>query len=344
MKRNTNIKQHYIPQFYLRHFSNDKGQLFVYDIHRTKKYISSPLNECNKKFFYDIKLNISRILIKQHTVYDEIVDDKIRILNEDTSAILLHYLKTLKDVELNFKWEQQDRNILYNFIILQMVRTPFYRERLRYLSLPFCLKMGFNSEDIDEENILAEIHNLLLYGILDRLYSLRIPFEDKFYQFFNHLIDDILNIKRQLELAGKLFLVNRSKTEFICSDSINFSCKRNPFAQIKALLTPLNCDLNTFDVGDPIELDTVFFPISKDVAIFIFNKEYHNSLLAMSQGIGIIRDYNSDIITNLNLSTFLKCKDKIYSSQGNYGDILKMKDNKQSPLLYFRFDKEIEFR
>lgn len=336
MRRNTNIKQHYIPQFYLRHFTNEREQLYVYDSVRDKTYISSPLNECNKKFFYDINLDISSRLIKEHSIYEELVDDKIRILNEESSAVLIKYLNTLTDVERNFKFELEDRNKLYNFIILQMIRTPFYRERLKYLCLPFSLKMKLDG-DIIEKDILSEIHNLLLYGVLNSLYDLKISFEDLYYHIFNHLIDEILYIKQQLELSGKLFLVNRTDKEFICSDSINFLWKGNPLAHFKALVTTLGDDQKIFDIGYYLEFNTVFLPLSKDIAIFLFNKEYGQSLLSMNQGIGIIEDYNSDLITNLNLSTLLKSQDKIYSSTGDYDEIKQMKLNRINPRFEFRF-------
>lgn len=335
MKRKTNIKQHYIPQYYLRYFTNDEGQLSIYDKNIEKQYLSTPLNECNKKFFYDIKLNISSQLIKGN-IHEEIVDDKIRVLNEESSAILIKYLQTLIDVEHNFKFEREEQDKLHNFIILQMIRTPFYRDRLKYLCLPFCLKMKLDS-DMDEKDILAEIHNLLLYGVLDRLYNLNILFEKLYYRFFNHLIDEILYIKKQLELAGKLFLLNKTNKEFISSDSINFSWENNPLAHIKALITPLVDELNVFDIGYYLKFNTVYLPLSSDIAIFFFDKIYATSLLPFNQGIGIINDNNSDLITNLNLSTLLKCQNKIYSSRGDYDEIIQMKNNRINPRFEFRF-------
>ena len=54
MKSRENRKQHFIPQCYLKHFSSNKKNLFVYD-KKSSKSFSSPIgNIAYKEFFYQL--------------------------------------------------------------------------------------------------------------------------------------------------------------------------------------------------------------------------------------------------------------------------------------------------
>lgn len=336
-KRKTNIKQHFVPQFYLRNFTDDNGKLIVYDTLRNNEYSTSPAKESYEKYYYDISSNILKEFSSSVTDYEEIIDDKIRILNEEVSSITLNILKKNLSAESYFKFEKNEREKIYNFIVLQMIRTPFYRERLNYLSLSFALKSGI--DDLEDEESLSIIHNLLLYGVIERLYSLDFKLNKKYYNIFEHLIDEIFNIKIQLRKAGKLFLINKSNDDFICSNTpINVLWKPDLFAQHKALVTFMD-DKKNFDIGNYIEFLTIHFPISSDFSIFIFDKSYNRDLTDMNQGIGIIREWNSDLILNLNYSTFLKSSEKVYRNTGNFNKYLDMENKRINPMLKFEFDE-----
>lgn len=340
-KRVTNIRQHYVPQFYLRNFTNSKGKLSVYDSSRDNNYITSPAKECHEEYFYDLDTDIFKMLSDSKENYEELVDDKIRILNEEVSAILLNFLAKIRDCKENFQFPIEDRNKLYNFIVLQIIRTPFYRDRLEYLNVPFCIKIGL-SGDLGDEKTQDLVHNLLILGVLSKLHNQDLKFNDLYFIVFEHLIDEVLDLKRQLEKAGKLFLINESKGEFICSSTpVNILWKPNPLATTKALITTFD-DNKLFDNGDFLEFLTIHMPISSDVAIFLFDKSYNPSLTAMNQGIGIIQDWNHDLLLNLNYSTMLKSRDKVFSASGDYSEMINMRKNKINPRMNFRFGEEVE--
>ena len=138
--RKTNIKQHYVPQFYLRNFVDENEKFFVYDVNRKNNYPTSPKKECYEKFLYDINPEILNKFSDHPENHEEIVDDNIRVLNEEVSAILLNFLDGTIKSEKGFKFERPEREKLYDFILLQTFRTPFYRERLGYLCVSFALK------------------------------------------------------------------------------------------------------------------------------------------------------------------------------------------------------------
>jgi len=336
-KRKTNIKQHFIPQFYLKNFVDNSGKFIVYDIKRNIKYTTSPSKESYEKYFYDINLPILKLFSTTTSHYEEIIDEKIRILNEEVSAISLNLLKNNLSNEENIIFEKNEKEKLYDFIILQMIRTPFYRNRLEHLGIAFMSKSGITN--LDDEEYLTAIHNLLIYGVIEKLYSLNFNLNKKYYIIFEHLIDEIFNIKKQLRNAEKLFLINKSKDSFICSNSqVNVLWKPDIQAHVKGLVTYMKDDKKCFDIGNYIEFYAIHFPISSDFSIFIFDKSYNRSLANMNQKIGIIREWNSDLIMNLNYSTFLKSSDKIYRKDGHFDDYIEMKNQKIDPIFIFEFD------
>lgn len=337
-KRDKNINQHFVPQFYLRNFANSNKKIFVYDVHRNNHYVTSPAKECYREYFYDINIDIFEKFVDDKEHYEELVDDKIRLLNENVSAVLLDFINSIKNEDNHFKFPHDKRHELYNFILLSLIRTPYYRERLLYLNTPFCLKTGLSGE-LGDEKTLDIIHNLLLYGILSKMYNEDFKLNKLYYQIFEHLIDAIFDIRMQLENAGKLFLLNNSDKSFVCSSNpVNIVWYDNPLAQFKGLITPQNDD-KLFDVGEKLEFITIHFPISSYVSILIFNKTFDANLTAMNQSIGRIRNWNSDIIDNLNLSTFLKANEKIYSSNDNFNELVKMKETGIFPRIELKFDE-----
>jgi hypothetical protein len=334
--RKTNIKQHYVPQFYLRNFANENEKLYAFDCNRGNNYQTSPKKECYEKLLYDINPKILNKFSDNPEHYDEIVDDKIRTLNEQVSSILFNFLNRAIKTETDFKFDRPEREKLYDFIIIQIFRTPFYRERLGYLCVSFALKTGIN--DLNDKEFLDVIHNLLLYGVIEQLYGLDFKLNKTYHLFFDHLIDEIFNIKIQLRNAGKLFLLNNSKEHFITSNTpINVRWKPDFLAHHKALITFPGEDKPVVDFGNYIEFLTIHLPISSDFAIFIFEKELDENLTEMNRGIGIIRDWNSDLVTNLNYSTFLRSLDKVFSKNNDFEKYVELKEKRQNPALNFRF-------
>lgn len=337
MKRTTNIKQHYVPQFYLRNFASDSEKINVFDVHRENSYVTSPAKECYVKYFYDVEIEYLKLFTSSPDLTIEMVDDSIRIHNENVSASTLHFLKEIRNCDESFNFPINERENLYNFITLQMIRTPEYGSRLAYLNLPFTIKTGLSGE-LGDEKTLDLVHNLLILGVVERLHNADYKLNELYYNIFGHLIDQILDLKLQLQKAGKLFLLNKSEDEFIASSSpINMWWKNNPIAQTKALVTTFNPEEALFDIGKKMAFRTVFLPISTDVGIFFFDLLYNKELTAMNQSIGVIDESNVDLLVNLNLSTYLKCSHKIYSRSGKYDVIKELKRDKQNPRFEFRF-------
>lgn len=332
--RKTNIKQHYVPQFYLKNFINDEQALFVFDIIRDKKYKNSTKNECFEKLFYDISPGFIKRFSTINEIHDEVVDDSIRIHNEQVSSkLFIHLNNMIKDkVILDFNEEE-----LYNFVVLQMIRIPNYRQRIEHIITALVLREKF--DNIKEEQYPRIVHNLLLYGVIERLYRLDFKLNQDYHHCFDCFIDEIINIRNELYKSGIVFLLNESKEKFITSTTpVNVRWKPNVLSICRGTITPSNKEHPVMYIGNNIEFLTIHFAISSNVSIFIFNKELGLEFNKMDRKIGLIEDWNSDLALNLNYSTFLKCLGKVFSGHDEFEKFVKMKNKKVNPLFVFDFN------
>ncbi len=332
--RKTNIKQHYVPQFYLNNFTDENQFVFVFDTNNENNYQASTKSQCFEKYFYDINPDILNKFSSGADSYEEIVDDKIRILNEQVSSMLfLNLNNTVKSKEFpNF-----NENELYDFILLQIIRTSDYKKRIGHMADAFSLTTKINN--IEDNKYLSMVHNLFIYGVIERLYNLDFKLNQEYHYVFDCFIDETINIKKQLASSGFLFLLNESKEKFIASTTpVNVRWKPDLFSHYKATVVDLKEKRSVVDIGNNIEFLTINLAISSNVSIFLFNKNFNQNLTEMNQKIGIINDWNADLALNLNYSTFLKNTDKVFSEINEFDKFINMKNKRENPKLVFSFD------
>ena len=113
-------RQHYVPEFYLRRFTNDGEHIFVYDKVNNKIFNTNVSNVASEGYFYDIDWHgelsdldpqlIEKELSRIESLFSSNIDEIIREVDErkDFSAI--------------------DLNILGNFIVIQWLRTRSFRD------------------------------------------------------------------------------------------------------------------------------------------------------------------------------------------------------------------------
>jgi hypothetical protein len=74
----SNKKQHYVPQFYLRNFSKDGKQIFVYHLASQVCNLSPIVSTCQEKYFYDVDPEFEKMLnqieSRQAPVIKKIID------------------------------------------------------------------------------------------------------------------------------------------------------------------------------------------------------------------------------------------------------------------------------
>lgn len=332
--RKSNVKQHYVPQFYLKNFTNDKGKIAVYDTRRDIFYLSTSTKECFSRYFYDVNPGFLLRFSAKTGLTPEVIDDKIRVLSEDKASAVFKLL--CKNVsEAGYDFLQEERTHFYNFLLIQFIRTPFYRDRLRYLIISFALRMDILN--VDEFDYVDVIHNLLLLGLLEKLFNLDFNLNEDYHIFFDHLLAELLDIRKQIEDCKEIFLLNRTNLSFLTSNSpTKITWKNDPYGGLRVLATPMDRDKPVVDIGYLSELSTVYIPLSPSLSIFLFDKEVGN-VLKMQSGIGIIEDYNSDLLLNLNYSIFLNSPSKVFAPTNDFSQYIQMKDSKINPMFNFNF-------
>ena len=102
------------------------------------------------------------------------------------------------------------------------------------------------------------------------------------------------------------------------------------------LVTPIRTGKKSIDIGDNLEFKTLLLPINSKICLFLFSKKL-KEFEYLNQGIGLIQDWNVDILDNINLSIRGNANRKIYSKTGNFDNVIKMYSNRQNPRIEFRF-------
>lgn len=109
--------QHYVPQFYLNYFANEKNKIFVYDKFDSKAFTSNARNLASEGYFYDIINGEMQSIEKyQNTKYEEAF-----------SNFLPNILDKLEH-QRYFKLKKYEKGEIASFLSYQYIRTKRFRE------------------------------------------------------------------------------------------------------------------------------------------------------------------------------------------------------------------------
>lgn len=136
-KKQLTEKQHYVPQFYLRNFSNEEGHLHIYDAKNFRKMKPRSFSGvCYDKFFYAIETG------KPDEVSQEVEDFFSKGIEDPLSTDLPFIIKKIEGNKQIFDFEKYTLAILMSTMWL---RNPTMRGRIN--------KMG--------EDILKQTHKVM---------------------------------------------------------------------------------------------------------------------------------------------------------------------------------------
>ncbi len=160
------IKHHFVPQCYLKKFSLDKINVNYYD-KELCKYDKKKINEiCQLENFY--KLSQSAPYYIETDFFANNYEDKL-------GKILAHFEKIDYSVK-QISYDKNLRNNLSRQIVLQYMRTPFYRDtksenelNAYYELMIYILRTcNFEVDEIEfKANNKAEFHKTLLLENID---------------------------------------------------------------------------------------------------------------------------------------------------------------------------------
>lgn len=345
MKREKNIKQHYIPQLYLRNFTNSEGYLNVYDIENDKEFLVKPSKVAYERYYHDVNTKIIEDILEIQVNNEDFVDEKIRILHEEKVSKSLKYLDGLiknfnSKIEKGLYIDTKYIKEIIEFVILHAIRTSRFRKRLGYMSVAFYMKFDIDLEkyDLSEGDLVPIIHNLIIYGVIKYFEGKYDELPKKYKDFFDHFIEEQVGLYNQLLECSVLIIKNLSEIPFgTTKNPIRMSFKMDRFSYSKGLVFNMKNNDRVFDIGNNNQIERVFVPLSSNLGIYFFDSEFQIPKEFHGKQIGIVRKWNQDIIESLNISLAAIDNTQFYSSKKLSKLIKDAKINKNPNLCNLRF-------
>lgn len=135
-------KQHYVPKFYLRQFSNDGEMVYVYNLYHRKSFRNNIKDICQESYFYCKTPEIETIIKKI----------------EDKQAVI--FAKIKEKSNLTFL-DTEERFYLYLFVLMQNTRTKEAKDFVsRYINTIFdehFKPLMKKSKDLIEKGVKTEL-------------------------------------------------------------------------------------------------------------------------------------------------------------------------------------------
>lgn len=128
---NDNIKQHYVPQYYLKNFSYN-GRIHVYDLKNKKSFTNSISNIAFVKYFYNVDISFFKKIIENEVFEDEDFIDKL--INKHNESILAAFFDSFNPTRERIINNDERESIslidihsLVDFILIQIYRNPKFQ-------------------------------------------------------------------------------------------------------------------------------------------------------------------------------------------------------------------------
>lgn len=182
IKMNKVKNQHYVPQFYLKQWANNKKQLFVYDKKQNKNFTSNVKSIASSKFFYDFPIideiakNEIRIHLKRNGYEDTYIDSLFQEqvlengfsqLESIVSPLLNQIIKKIDDVSLlsenrikNYPiFTKDNKKIFSDYIASQLVRTNKHKLFQKDMTIQLFDGMKKVYKNNTNDNLIVEVDN-----------------------------------------------------------------------------------------------------------------------------------------------------------------------------------------
>ena len=224
-------KHHYVPQFYLKSFTNNnKEQLYVLDKENKKIFIQNIKEICEQNYFYAFSEDDEyNFMLEEHLGKKE---NKFScVINKVIDDIEGYYFIKNKSIE---KLTHDDKKTIIEFIIYQIIRVPKYINKLFAMVIPQFKQ--FNTDDGVEQTNKQIINDVKKYT---------------FPNYFNR-INEIVSI-----------LLRKNWTFFVISNDIN-----NKFISSDNPVLISNSNLQSPIRGALIDpMTEISIPLSKNIAL-----------------------------------------------------------------------------
>jgi hypothetical protein len=128
----NNRRQHYVPQFYLRGFTTgNDDSLFVFDKEQNKIFTKNITEICEERYYYSYEengeydLTVEKHLAEKEGIFSE-------VLKKVVENIENYYYRNGSLLRLT----HSERRHLFEFISYQIIRSPYYINKLQSITIP----------------------------------------------------------------------------------------------------------------------------------------------------------------------------------------------------------------
>ena len=181
------IKQHYVPQFYLKNFSADKKSINCFDKINIKAYSQSIRNVAQEKHFYELE-----------SLY---LEDDFASLEKDVSYYINNIVRTKKYKALN---NLKQRSKLALFMAAQLIRTLERRQLVE-------LQLKALKNHLTETGVMNDTLNSYFDEFLQ---------DDSIKESHLKLIQEMLPFLVEHLFFNKwVLLTNKANVDFLTSDN-----------------------------------------------------------------------------------------------------------------------------
>jgi hypothetical protein len=300
MKNIEYADQHFIPEAYLKNFTKNSKQIFIYDKKVQGSFSNSISSIANKKFFYDIPKKYIKSLFDpdiyskyfEKRFSSEIEPAYARILNvvigKGNNWILKNNFEGVLSVEQKY--------LLATHIAIQYLRMP----NIRYKYLDLDKKLNQERLELIKAFVASSNSNEKAF-----IKTIKMDYDDNFAPVLHadifaneELIKAITNC-----IMGKVWVYNIAlNADFYTSD--------NP-----VLIKPHVSNQRPFYEGFGMLGSEVIFPIGSSVLLTLWDKAYFSD---KSNSDNKFNQLSTKSIREYNLYQYIFATQQIYSESNNF--------------------------
>ena len=161
------IKQHFVPQFYLKKFADSNNQLFVFDKFTKQHFKANVSNVASERRFYDFHQDIQKEFqdkvasgadkevdaeLIEKALDPQLVEKELAYIEGDFANVLDEMLETIDKTK---GIDPEHKLITASFMTVQILRTPEFRRTLIELQEQTLAKMldKWYDQNLAENNL-----------------------------------------------------------------------------------------------------------------------------------------------------------------------------------------------
>lgn len=147
--------QHYVPRFYLKHFSSKKNKIWVYDKQTKKRFPSSIENVACEGYFYD------DAVLDKNKEKSQFLESYYSEIENKVSPFYTNFINSIKESG-NHILTTQERQTIADYLVTQIDRTREQREETYQFTTELYNQLkskGFTEADFKRFGFEEEFYN-----------------------------------------------------------------------------------------------------------------------------------------------------------------------------------------